>query len=50
MIGIHNKIWYKQRNIFADFENLLATDYGKFSAVQGCINSFSVGKINSFFE
>ena len=25
MIGIHNKIWDKQCNIFADFENLVAT-------------------------
>ena len=34
MIGIHNKIWYKQNNIFANFENLLATDYEKFTAVR----------------
>ena len=34
MIGIYNKIWYKQCNIFADFKNLLATDYEKFSAVR----------------
>ena len=34
MIGIQNKIWYKQWNIFADFENLLTTDNEKFSAVR----------------
>ena len=34
MIGIHNNIWYKYCNIFADFENLFATDYEKFSAVR----------------